>query len=147
MGRVVKFFGLSTADKCLLAKAMLLVWLIRLGLWLLPFRILRQLLTTLGRESATLSKEEPPRTDRIAWSVAVTSKYVPAASCLTQALVTKFLLGRCGYQALVRIGVARDETGKFHAHAWVESDGKVIIGGSSSLLGQYTPLPTWDEDS
>jgi hypothetical protein len=54
--------------------------------------------------------------------------------------VTKLLLGRVGYDASVRIGVARSDTGEFQAHAWVESGGEIVIGGSESSLQRYTPL-------
>jgi hypothetical protein len=77
---------------------------------------------------------------RVAWAVTVASRYVPAATCLTQALVTKLWLGRTGHHAIVRIGVARSEAGELLAHAWVESRGKVVIGGSVSSLRRYTPL-------
>jgi Transglutaminase-like superfamily len=141
-----KFFRLSAADKRLLMKAMLLVWLVRLGLWLLPFRVMRQVLAKSGREQFAFPVGESGVADRIAWAVSVTSRYVPAATCLTQALATKFLLVRCGHPSRVRIGVGRGDSGKFQAHAWVESDGRVVIGGSESSLKHYTPLAASDGD-
>jgi hypothetical protein len=40
----------------------------------------------------------------------------------------------------LRIGVARSEAGKIEAHAWVESMGKVIIGGTHVDLKRFTVL-------
>jgi hypothetical protein len=60
-------------------------------------------------------------------------------------MVAKVLLGRQGYQASLRIGVGRSETGAFEAHAWVERNGTVMIGGPKSLLKRYTSLPALDE--
>ena len=59
---------------------------------------------------------------------------MPAATCLTQALVTKLWLARTGHHATVRIGVARSDGGELQAHAWVENSGTVVIGGSESSL-------------
>jgi hypothetical protein len=89
--------------------------------------------------------EENALVERIAWAVSVTRRYVPAATCLTQALVTKFLLDRYGHHAIMRIGVRRSDSGLFQAHAWVESNGKVVIGGSESLK-HYIPLAASDGD-
>jgi hypothetical protein len=52
------------------------------------------------------------------------------------------LLARRGCHATVRIGVARSETGELQAHAWVEVDGSIVIGGSESQK-HYTPLATF----
>ena len=146
MGRLNKFFYLPAIDKRLLIEAMLLVWMARLGLWLFPFRVMRQILGKLAPEQFAPPVGDNGVVDRIAWAVSVTSRYVPAATCLTQAIATKFLLGRFGCQATVRIGVARSDSGRFQAHAWVESNGKVVIGGSESSLKHYIPLVASDGD-
>jgi hypothetical protein len=59
-------------------------------------------------------------------------------TCLAQALAAQVLLTRRGYPALLRIGVAKGERQQLQAHAWVESEGKIVIGGSE--LERYTPL-------
>jgi hypothetical protein len=41
----------------------------------------------------------------------------------------------------VHIGVVRSEEGKFEAHAWVESEGRAVIGGHA--LECYTPLTSY----
>lgn len=47
-------------------------------------------------------------------------------------------LGRKGYPACLRIGVSRGEGGRLQAHAWVESQGKIVVG--SGARSHYTPL-------
>jgi hypothetical protein len=137
-----KFFCLSGAERRLLLKAMLLICAVRLMLRLLPFRMVRELLTKLSHKAAAGVDAEQGSIERVAWAVTVSSRYVPAATCLTQALVTKLLLARFGHHATVRIGVARSDAGEMQAHAWVESSGKIVIGGSESSLQRYTPLAT-----
>ncbi len=64
----------------------------------------------------------------MASSVRRVSNYVPAASCLTQALATQVLLSRRGQVSNLRIGVTRGAKDEFKAHAWLESNGEIIIG-------------------
>ena len=78
----------------------------------------------------------------IAGNVALASRYVPRATCLTQALATLILLDLYRYPVTLRIGVARNNVGEFEAHAWIESDGSVVIGGSKTdLYKRYSLLP------
>ena len=109
-------------------------------LWLLPFRLLRTMLSKFSNGTVAGASAEQISVERVAWAVTAASRYVPVATCLTQALVTKMLLGRFGYPAIVRIGVARSESGELQAHAWVESGGSVVIGGSEPSLRRYKRL-------
>lgn len=142
MKRLRKFLHLPPTERDLLIKAATLLWTIRLGLWLLPFQTLRQLLTHVGRTSTGWHKAEADRysSDRAVWAVAVASQYVPGArTCLIQAMAVQVLLQREGYPALLRIGVAMTRGEPLQAHAWVESQGKIVFGGPE--VRRYTPLP------
>ena len=144
MAAISKFLRLSTADRYLLLKTSLSVWCVRLGLWLLPLRIVRDGLARLTRETSLSRKRSVP-VDRVVWAVTVASRYVPGATCLTQALVTKLMLTRNGHDATVRFGVARSDKGQFQAHAWVESGGHIVIGDSQELI-RFTRLPSIEGD-
>jgi hypothetical protein len=136
MRRLGRFFRLPASERWLLAKAALLLGAIRVGLWLLPFRTLRSLL---DRAAAFHGEANHEPTDAVVWAVEVAAKGLPAFdTCLTRALATQVLLSRRGVPALLRIGVVKSQEGKFEAHAWVESDGRVVIGGYE--LERYTPL-------
>jgi hypothetical protein len=58
------------------------------------------------------------------------------------------MLNRYGYPAHIHIGVAKDHTGSFGAHAWLESEGTIVIGGEESaslfaplgVIGEGNPL-------
>ena len=114
---------------------------IRLGLWLLPFQTLLQGLEKLGRSaSPSLSISPPFSISHIVWRVNVSSRYLPGVKCLARALATQVLLTRYGYSSELQIGVAKSEQGELEAHAWVEYQGKVIIGGLSTL-SRFVPLP------
>lgn len=91
------------------------------------------------KESGSISPR-PQTVASIVWAVRHTSRLVPAATCLTQSLVTRFLLAQNGHESKIRIGVASGEDGKFEAHAWVLYDGIIIIGGSDESVSRYQPM-------
>jgi len=136
MRRIHKFVNLSSTEQSLLIKTWILLGLISLGLQLFPFSTLRKLLyrfrSILGRGEKEFSE------DRLVWSVEVVSRYIPKATCLAQAITTQLLLQQAGHQACLHIGVTEAAKGGLKAHAWVESQGKVLIGGID--LNQYTHL-------
>jgi|SRR5215213_7343570 len=138
MQHLSRFYRLPTVERWLLTKAALLLGAIRIGLWLLPFRTLRGLLDRTAAFYRVRDADHQP-TDVVVWAVEVAARYMPGFNtCLTKALATQVLLSRRGCQALLRIGVVRSAEGKFEAHAWVESDGRVVIGGYE--LERYTLL-------
>jgi Transglutaminase-like superfamily len=138
MTPLLKFVRLPSADRNLLVKSALLLGAVRLGLWLLPFQTLRRLLAS--RTYGTTTLPEETSVTKVTWAVTVAGRYVPVATCLTQALAVQVLLGQQGLAATLRIGVARGEAGQFQAHAWVEYQGRVVIGGIEAP-SRFTPLP------
>ena len=105
--------------------------LTRLLLWVVPFR-------WIGRFS-NLQRATPARTNdlgrrhRVATAVRMVSRCVPGASCLTQALATQLILRLKGDVLPLQLGVAWSKGGNFEAHAWLESEGKVLIGDLPNL--------------
>jgi hypothetical protein len=61
-------------------------------------------------------------------------------TCLANALAAQALLVRYGYPATLRIGASLQDGG-FAAHAWVEHNGQVLIGGPAYVVAQYSPFP------
>lgn len=59
-------------------------------------------------------------------------------NCLARALAAELMLGRYGYSSQLKIGVAKTPSGEFEAHAWLESEGRVLIGRFE--LGRYREL-------
>lgn len=77
----------------------------------------------------------------LAWAVRAAARRVPHASCLTQALALDTLLAMAGQGGEVRLGVARRNDGSFEAHAWVEHEGRILIGGLPDL-DRFSVLPS-----
>jgi hypothetical protein len=93
-----------------------------------------------------LQEVEKASVDKVAWAVMVASHYIPGARCLAQALATQVLLERRGYPTQLRIGFTRGMGGQMSAHAWVESQGRVAIGGAGNI-SYYTLLPLQEGES
>jgi Transglutaminase-like superfamily len=140
MRRLRKFMRLPAAERRLLMKTILLLWVVKVGLVTLPFRTLRRQLGHLAVSPVDLRDAEDPRSiERVVWAVELSGRLMPHAStCLTQALTAQVLLSRRGHPALVHIGTLKGKRGELQAHAWVESGGEVVIGGHE--LEQYTRL-------
>lgn len=124
---------LSRPQRRLAMKSIVLLAWVRLGLWLAPFRIVQRVCGHFGRVSRR--RGDRAGVHEIAWAVRLASRYVPQATCLVQALAAQILLGRHGHAGEVHIGVALDAKLGFRAHAWVESQGEVLVGGSEELDG------------
>jgi len=141
MRQIYKFLRLPSTDRCLLVKSAFLVVAIRLGLWLLPFQTLWRLLARMSQATIEAQEADQAYLDRVVWAVTVASRYMPGAiTCLTRALASVVLLGQCGHRVCLRIGVAKGEGGQLEAHAWVECEERIVVGGSKQL-SRYTPLP------
>jgi hypothetical protein len=136
--------GLSAREIFFLFKVVGLVALIRLGLWLAPFRVVRTWLDRIGQPKAKMTGSSLHTcARRTAWAIKMASVVVPRATCLTQALAAHTMLQRQGHPAELCIGVVKDHESRLLAHAWVECDGEVIVGGQESLL-LYAPFPSFD---
>lgn len=135
-----KFIELPWSDRYLLIKVALLLGIIRIALLLLRFSIVRRLLTRLSRQFHTVSVDKVSYQKRIIWAVKVAGRRLLGDKpCLPQALTVQYLLDRMGKSTVLRIGVAKDMEDQLIAHAWVECDGEIIIGGRFSRF-VYTPL-------
>ena len=136
MTRLNKFLRLPFSEKILFIKACTVLGIIRLGLSLLPFITLKNVLRVIGPSIARA--DERLSEDQLVWAVAAASRFIPKATCLAQALAIQLFLKQSGREAYVHIGVDRGEGGRLDAHAWVERKGKVLFGGSN--LSRYTHL-------
>jgi hypothetical protein len=144
--RLHKFISLAPARRSVLVRAFVLVWIVRTGLWVAPFPLVRRSTNRWARPRRRLASnpsQVAEQVDAVTEAVSCASRFVPRATCLTQALATRILLARRGIESVVRYGAARGAGGKFLAHAWVESAGRVVIGGVTSP-NRYAPFPAFD---
>lgn len=128
MNKLFRFFIFPYQKKKLLVQSLTLVWIVRLSLWLIPFKWLNKCLSYFEPDVQNIKETDWEIINSVTASVRVSSKYVPYSSCLTQALATRTLLNLKGQKSQLKIGVDKDKKENFEAHAWIEKDGKIIIG-------------------
>ncbi|MEO1400424.1 MAG: lasso peptide biosynthesis B2 protein [Cyanobacteria bacterium J06635_1] len=146
----------------------ILLSVIRLGLWLLPFRLLCKVLIPSGQPSLSppassvletapapaplgaLSTNHQPHSHqahtqlrqvaKIVWAINFASRYMPGGvKCLARALTTQVLMNWHQYESEMQIGVDKTPEGDFRAHAWIEYQGHVIVGNLKDL-SDFTTL-------
>ncbi len=140
MRRFLHFMALPASEKGLFLGAAALLLAVRLGLWLLPYRVVSGVLERRVRRRGDEDRFDARVVADAARAVVVAGRYVPRATCLAQALTLRTLLGLLGQPARLRIGV-RKNADALEAHAWVESGGRVVIGGMRGLA-RFTALET-----
>jgi hypothetical protein len=141
--RIRNFLTRSSMEQRLVLRAAWIVLGVRLGLWLLPSRVILRRIARLVHAAGGKKQPNSPELRAIVWAIVTVSEFIPRASCLTQALAAQVLLARHGYSSQLQIGVGRDEQGKLQAHAWVESAGRVVIG--SGELNRFQRFPQIQE--
>ena len=141
MKKVRNFLKLPLPEKGLLIKALLFVWGVKFGLRLLPFRTM-----------LTLTKPAPNKPGRTSFplnqllgAMDTAGRNVPRTTCLVRAIAGQAFLARYGHQTDLRIGVLKDQSEKrVKAHAWLESQGLVLLGGSVGAIHRFSnPGSPW----
>ena len=133
MGIIRSFLKLSFEDKHILIKSFFLLWIIRIMLCILPFSVIQKIV---GRFTVVSGESHSIHLEKLTWAVAVMGRYVPKATCLTRALTAQILLAGQNYRSNLKIGVSKTE-GNFEAHAWLESDNKIVLGESET---EFIPI-------
>ena len=122
--------GLTAADGVLLVEAAVLLLAVRLSLSVVGFHRLRAAL-----QRRTRSRNRPR--ERVVWAVQAVARRLPVSGCLAHALVMDTLLHRHGHASHLKIGVRRVDRSvrevPLDAHAWVECDGRIVIGAVADL--------------
>lgn len=121
----------------------LVVFFVRVLIWILPFKRLVWLIEWTALRSARLAPVHltEERSREIAWAITTAARYVVRSKCLTQALAAQWLFAWFGRPTLLRIGVAKANDKTFVAHAWLESEGRVILGEEALEAEEYAALP------
>jgi hypothetical protein len=144
MNRFKKFFCLPNSEKVLLIKALLILAAVRVILWIRPSNSIREPFFKISPNSYD-PRPSQITPDKIVWAVTIAGQYIPGSACLAKALAAQIMLSRAHYPSNLRIGVSRQNEDQLEAHAWLESGGRVIMGGSG--LERYTKLPIINKEA
>jgi hypothetical protein len=110
--------------------------LVRIALWTLPFPWTRRGMQFLCPLRFALDRYTEQQATR---AIADAAHFLPQSTCLTQALTLQLLLQWTGLECRVHIGVCLHS--RFESHAWVERDGRILVGGDAESA-RYTRLLT-----
>lgn len=130
--------ALPNAERQLLLRAFTLLWLCRLALWFLPFRLVTRWVDRSRVLPAYTEIRPEIRPRQIVRAVKTSSYFVLNATCLVKALAGARLFAEQGQRVRVVIG-ARKRAEVLEAHAWLESRGQVVLGNVTDLHS-YHPL-------
>lgn len=136
-----KFFSLPYGKKMTLTKAFLTVFRVRLCLWFFPKQSVKSCLLVNETENVNGKVVDWDAVERTVASVERCSRYIPKATCLTQAMSVFLLLQKMGQASNLKIGVEKDQDGSLKAHAWVEVDERIVMG-KVPFLNRFTVLET-----
>ncbi|MEM1125518.1 MAG: lasso peptide biosynthesis B2 protein [Bacteroidota bacterium] len=134
--------SLTGAEWKHLLTALWLIPAVRLALSAFPFKSMLRFIDELDPAKQEAS---PAYVDGASWALALMARTLLGDKpCLTQALALQILLRRRAIPSTLRIGVKRDEQGGLAAHAWLEREERVLIGGADSPK-QYALLQSPDQ--
>ena len=127
MKKLIKFLNLNRYQQRLLVQTYVILTLVRLGLFLLPFQTLKNLLIEVSQSQKP--EHCPITTKDIARAVSRSNRLSPGTvKCLANALTTNTLMNWYCFPCKLCIGVAKGRDNSLEAHAWVEAEGKIIMG-------------------
>lgn len=123
-------------------QALWVTMLTRVILRILPLPRVRRIVSGCFRATSPLKRVRRGSASQVTWAAVAAGRYSPlGTTCLATALVAQAMLQRHGYEARLRIGVRRNLNGEFTAHAWLEREGEVIVGGPVQVVEGYSALP------
>lgn len=126
MRNLSRVLSLSGSEILFLGRCLMVVTAVRLGLTLFSYNRVRAAVTRLDAcRSADIADLR-----LVAWGVAAAARFVPRASCLTQALAGQYILARQGSASKISIGIEQDTGTQLKAHAWLMSGNHIVLGGS-----------------
>lgn len=129
--------GLSAYEWRILVRTFFTLAFARVALKILPFSTVRRAIVPRpGSPGAPWMSIK-----LIRWAIDHAQRIIPDATCLPQALTAEGLLTRAGLPVLLRVGVLKDASGKFEAHAWAETGRIIVVGKLPGRFSDYTPMP------
>lgn len=124
-------------DLALKLEALALLAVFQVGLALFSFQRVSRWQRRLMGEVEPTHPEPLVLEKRVRAAIRRSNKRVYGARCLADALAGQTMLGRRGVPSELKIGVQKKE-GKLDAHAWLEREGRAILGGGE--LDVFTRL-------
>jgi hypothetical protein len=132
---------LAFRDKLLFLQTLFWILVCKMGLKIGSYRLMARLLfiKLKYKERDRTRSENSPTIQKIISLVNLIGDRLFEANCLCNAMVIKHMLAKRNCAVKIRIGVTSKDGTHLSGHAWVEKDGKILLGGSNSFLF-YIPV-------
>ena len=138
----LRYLGRTHEERMLFLRAAVSLAVSRISLKILSFGATRRLQRLISPPRQSLIQTDTSKLVHVQWAVRAAGRRMPwAVTCLTSAICTQVLSEHLGERASLKLGVAKDDTGELRAHAWVESQGRVVCEALSDLP-KFTLLTT-----
>ena len=144
MSTIRAFCRLDRIDRRLILEALVLVTLVRASIVVLRFTTLRRGAGAYVwlRSRGSRACDRRVSAGRVAWAVNAVARRLPVrTSCLVDAIAADAMLRRRGFASAFRVGVRRPDRRPLDAHAWVECEGEVVVGGVDELAAYAILAP------
>jgi|SRR5277367_301247 len=136
-------FAASSFHHALILEALFVLALTRIGLLVCHFRRVRRLSLLIGDCGRRITQRGVSPAVLV-WAVETAKRKIPLRStCFTEALAAEALFRQHGHHPVLCIGASM-EGGRFAAHAWLENDETIVVGGPEAHIKQYTRFPDLD---
>lgn len=138
MKKIVLFLELSSVDKILIIEALLFLGISRIFLFMFEFKKIAPHLGEHMQKSLDENREsDRAKAIKVSWAISLMSRHTFWESkCMVQAMTAKMMLKRRRIKSTLYLGVAKNDTRGFIAHAWV-SCGDFIVTGAKGM-NQFT---------
>jgi transglutaminase superfamily protein len=124
------YHQISPTEFALFMAALPLVAVVRLALWAVPSGSILRSVARFERSKRSDAARARVAPSTVVWAIEAASRRIPQATCLTQAIAAKLLLRLFGYDAQLCLGVGRLDDGALRAHAWLERQGRPVLGAA-----------------
>ncbi|MCC5939970.1 MAG: lasso peptide biosynthesis B2 protein [Balneolaceae bacterium] len=138
---ITTFLKKPLREKWLLIRIIMLLFMVRFLLFVLPFKHFSKLLgKPADKHSEDAPNPDPAYTATVSRYISNCSRLVPWDSkCLAQAAAGKMMMRKKGIPATVFFGVKKgDGNEKIKAHAWLSVGPEIVLGGD--VAGEYSPI-------
>ena len=133
--RLARLLRLSLSDQRLLISAAVALVSAKLCVRVLRLPLARSVVSRIQRLGIGASDA---RSERIVWAIEAASRAIPRMNnCLVRAVAGEAMFLRARHPCQIKLGAAKNGR-EFAAHAWLESEGAVVLGDFE--LDRYSPF-------
>ncbi len=133
-----KISQLNPQEATILAKVLLHLIIFKVALLLLPFEYFKSFFKWISAFKNSKKNTTEYNHLVIKFTQSLGARLPLGFTCLPQAIAVKYLL-RSDKKIVLKIGIIKNNT-IFQSHAWLEKDGKILVGESSE---NYIPIWNW----